>query len=284
MEYFKLANGALMPAIGFGTVNVAREGGRLENPLTDDFSAVTTALQAGYRLFDTALAYGNEAGIGQAVEKSGIKREELFLSGKVPNKAPYNVSKDSVRRSVEESLLRMRIEYFDLMLIHHAASPDNGVMDEDTVCMIWETLCSLKKEGKLLGVGVSNFDARQLSFLLDNCSEKPLVDQLRCNPACPNSEAIRLCKQNGILPEAHSPLNFTKARGIKIVDPTYMQKLTLLGQRHKKSWSQILLRYNYQNGLVSIPGSSKPEHQTANLDIFDFELSELEMEEITFKD
>lgn len=133
MEYFKLANGALMPAIGFGTVNVAREGGRLENPLTDDFSAITTALQAGYRLFD-------------------------------------------------------------------------------------------------------------------------------------------------------SPLNFTKARGIKIVDPTYMQKLTLLGQRHKKSWSQILLRYNYQNGLVSIPGSSKPEHQTANLDIFDFELSELEMEEIAFKD
>lgn len=281
MEVFKLRNGQNMPAIGCGTVNFGREGGKYENPLTDDFSAVTTAVEAGYRLFDTALAYGNEEGIGAAIAASGIRREELFLSSKVPNKEPYNLTVKSVRESVEESLRRMRTDYFDMMLIHHAVPVKvelaGGTMDVECVCMIWDTLIELMREGKLRGIGVSNFNAEQLKKLLDNTTVVPLVDQIRCNPASPNRETIAFCKQHGILPEAHSPLNFTRARGMRYIDPAYMARLEALGEKYGKSWAQILLRYNYQDGLVSIPGSAKLSHQKSNLEIFDFALTDEEM-------
>ena len=148
LEYFKLRSGDLMPAVGYGTVNVGRLDGKYENPLTDDFSAIDSALQAGYRLFDTALAYGNEEGIGVRIAASGIPRSELFLSSKVPNKEPYNLTPASVRESVEESLRRMRTDYFDLILIHHAIPVKvelaGGTMDFERVCMIWNTLIELK--------------------------------------------------------------------------------------------------------------------------------------------
>lgn len=288
MEVFKLRNGQNMPAVGCGTVNFGREGGKYENPLTDDFSAVTTALEAGCRLFDTALAYGNEEGIGAAIAASGVSRDELFLSTKVPNKEPYNLTPASVRASLEESLRRMRTDHFDMVLIHHAIPVKvelaGGTMDVERVCMIWDTLIELMHEGKTVGIGVSNFNTEQLKILMAGTSFVPLVDQIRRNPATPNREVIEFCKHSGIQPEAHSPLNFSRSRGSAYVDPVYMATLEAMGEKYGKSWAQVLLRYNYQEGLVSIPGSAKLSHQKSNLEIFDFSLTREEMQTLNVKD
>jgi len=287
MEYFTLRNGIKMPAVGCGTVTFGREGAKLENPINGDFSAIGSALEVGYRLFDTALAYGNEEGIGQALAASGIGRDQLFLSSKVPNKPPYNQSAADVKASVEESLRRMRTDYFDMMLIHHAVPGKTDLkgegleMDVERVCMIWETLTQLMREGKLRGIGVSNFNIEHLTQLMANCSEVPMVNQIRCNPAGQNNDVIEFCKENGIVPEAHSPLNFSRSRGVVLEMPEYKALLASLGGKYGKGWTQILLRYYYQRGMVSVPGSAKKSHQAGNLDIFDFSLNEEEMKTLT---
>lgn len=287
MEYFTLRNGAKIPAVGCGTVTFGREGAKLENPINGDFSAIDTALEVGYRLFDTALAYGNEEGIGERLGSSDIKREELFLSSKVPNKPPYNTSPKEVRASVEESLRRMRTDYFDMMLIHHAVPGKTDLkgegldMDVERVCMIWDTLSQLMYEGKLRGIGVSNFNVEHLRLLMKNCREIPMINQIRCNPAGQNNEVIEFCKENGILPEAHSPLNFSISRGLVLEMPEYKAMLAAYGEKYNKGWTQILLRYYFQRGMVSVPGSAKKNHQAGNLDIFDFCLTDCEMQALT---
>lgn len=287
MEYFTLRNGAKIPAIGCGTVTFGREGAKLENPINGDFSAIDSALEVGYRLFDTALAYGNEEGIGGRLASCNISRSELFLSSKVPNKPPYNESAKDIRASVEESLRRMQTDYFDMMLIHHAVPGKTDLkgegldMDVERVCMIWETLCELMREGKLRGIGVSNFNIEHLRILMDNCSEVPMINQVRCNPAGQNNDVIEFCKENGIIPEAHSPLNFSRSRGVILEMPEYKALLADYGKKYNKGWTQILLRYYFQRGMVSVPGSAKKEHQQANLDVFDFCLSDEEMKALT---
>lgn len=285
MEFFTLYNGVKMPAIGCGTVNYGREGRKLENPLNNDFTALDSAIELGYRLFDTALAYGNEEGIGEHLQKSGVPRDELFISSKVPNYAPYNVSPQSVRDSVCESMRRLRTDYLDMLLIHHAVPPKaeaQGLpMDLERTAEVWLTFDALMKEGKLRGIGVSNFNIEQLDQLMDATGVKPMVNQVRCNPAIQNLEIVEYCKSIDILPEAHSPLNFTVARDKKVEDPEYKAKLVEIGEKYGKSWAQVILRYNYQNGMCSVPGSFNPANQLANLSIFDFELSSEEMAALT---
>ena len=199
----------------------------------------------------------------------------------MPNKGPYNLTPASVRESVEESLRRMRTDYFDLILIHHAIPVKvelaGGTMDLERVCMIWNTLIELKREGKMRNIGVSNFNAGQLRLLIANTSEVPAEDQFRFNPASPNNSTLAFCRENGILPEAHSPLNFTRSRGSAYRDPAYMEKLNAIAAAHGKNWAQVLLRNNYQLGMVSVPGSTSFGHRKANLEIFDFELTEAEL-------
>ncbi len=278
MEYFKLRNGCSMPAIGCGTVKFGRVDGDLAKPLNGDFSPVDAALEAGYRLFDTAYAYGNEEGIGERIALSGIPREELFLSSKVPNKPPFYESPATIRACVEESLRRMRTDYFDMMLIHQAVAGVAGVdntaeMDVERVSMIWNTLVDLMHEGKLKGIGVSNFNKHQLEQLMAVSSEIPMVNQVRFNPASPNGEVVEFCKSHGIVPEAHSPLNFSAKRDVFVTDEEYKGRLNQIAADHGKGWAQVLLRYYFQLGMVSVPGSSKAGHLASNLDIFDFELS-----------
>ena len=283
MEYFTLRNGMKMPAVGCGTVTFGREGAKLENPINGDFSAIHTALEVGYRLFDTALAYGNEEGIGEALASSGVPREQLFLSSKVPNKPPYHESPATVRDSIKESLRRMRTDYFDMLLIHHAVpgktdlTGEGLVMDVERVCMIWDVMTDLMRQGVLRGIGVSNFNIEHLRQLMEHTSVVPMVNQIRCNPANQNNDVIAFCKENGILPEAHSPLNFSLSRDVVLDMPEYKARLSEYGEKYGKGWTQILLRYYYQCGMVSVPGSAKKSHQAANLDIFDFSLTDEEM-------
>ena len=282
MEYFKLANGNLMPAIGSGTNNFGRaDSNEYKSELIGDYSAMESALEVGYRMFDTALAYGNEDGIGDCIVKSGIDRSEFFIMGKIPNRAPYNSTPESIRESVDTSLQRLKTDYFDMFLIHKAVddavAKQGGVMDLTKTLEIWYTLNELYKEGKLRGIGVSNFDKDQMSAFLKECGMPPMVNEVRCNPACRNTEAIAFCKEKGIQPIAHSPLSFSVAPGVFAVDEDYKLKLAGIGEKYGKTWAQVQLRYNYQNGIASIPRSSKKKNQAASLDIFDFTLSDEEM-------
>lgn len=287
MEYFTLANGSKIPAIGCGTVNYGREDRDLSKPLNGDFTALDMAIANGYRLFDTAHAYGNEEGIGEHLQKSGVPREELYISGKISNYAPFNVSPQSIRDSVHESMRLLRVDYLDMLLIHHAIPPKAEAaglpMDEEKTLQLWETMVELMKEGDLRGIGVSNFEIDQLQWLMSKSSVKPMVDQIRSNPAIQNRELANFCIENGILPEAHSPLNFAVKRGVKVKDPAYIAILEEIGAKYSKTWAQVILRYNFQNGMVSVPGSFSDANQKANLAIFDFELTAEEMARLTVK-
>ena len=283
MEYFTLRNGTKMPAIGSGTNNFGRaDSNEYTSPLIGDYSAMESALEVGYRMFDTALAYGNEDGIGDCLVKSGIPREEFFLMSKIPNRAPYNCTPESIRESVDTSLQRMKTDYFDMYLIHKAVddavAKQGGAMDLTKTLEIWYTLTDLYREGKLRGIGVSNFDVSQLTAFLKDCGEVPMVNEVRCNPACRNSEVIALCKEKGVQPIAHSPLSFSTAPGVFEVDEAFKSKLSGVGEKYGKSWAQVQLRYNFQNGVAAIPRSSKKKNQAASLDIFDFALTDEEFQ------
>lgn len=285
MESFVLHNGVKIPAVGSGTNNFGRcDSDDFTSALNGDFSAMDSALRVGYRMFDTAISYGNERGIGECIAKSGIAREELFIMGKIPNRAPYNLSRANIRKSVDESLSNLKLDYFDMFLIHKAvddlAAKRGEKMNLDVTLELWEALADLYREGKFRAVGVSNFDCEQLTALLSKCSLVPMADEIRCNPAMRNTETVAFCKANKILPIAHSPLSFSVGPGIFKVDEEHKTKLSSIGEKYGKGWAQIQLRYNYQNEICSIPRSSKEKNQASNLDIFDFALSAEEMNEL----
>lgn len=282
MEYFTLANGVKIPAVGSGTNTFGREDDRYESALNGDFTPMVSAINVGYRLFDTALVYGNEDGLGKCIEESGIAREEFFLMGKIPNRSPYNDDEKSMRECIEGSLKNMRTDHFDMFLIHKAvddaAAKRGETMNLTKTLEIWEVLKKLYAEGKFRAIGVSNFDTAQLQAFIDGgCGMLPMVNEIRCNPAMRNDETVEMCHRLGIQPIAHSPLSFSTAPGVFNVDEAYKAKLGEIGEKYGKHWAQVQLRYNFQNGIVSIPKSSKPRNQASNLDIFDFSLTDEEM-------
>ena len=282
MQYFKLSNGIMMPAIGSGTNNFGRaDSNEYKSELIGDYSALDSALEVGYRMFDTAMAYGNEDGIGEHLQKSGIPREEFFIMGKIPNRAPYNVDINSIRDCVAKSMKDLRIEQFDMFLIHKAVDDSvakaGGKMDLSKTIELWNNLTILYKEGLFRAIGVSNFEMEHMPEFLKSVDLYPMVNEVRCNPSHRNTEIIELCKEKGIRPIAHSPLSFSVAPGVFVVNEEHKAKLAAIGEKYGKSWAQVQLRYNFQNGVASIPRSSKKANQAASLNIFDFELSAEEM-------
>lgn len=282
METFNLYNGVIIPAIGSGTNNFGRsDSNDFTSALNGDFSAMDSAIRVGYRMFDTAMSYGNEEGIGKCIADSGVPREEFFIMSKIPNRAPYNDGSSNIRKSVEASLANMKMDYFDMFFIHKAvddsAAKRGEKMDIETTAALWNTLAELYREGKFRAIGVSNFDCEQLTALMSATNIVPMANEIRCNPAMRNTETIKFCKEKNILPIAHSPLSFSTAPGVFQVDEEFKTLLADIGSRYGKSWAQVQLRYNYQNGVASIPRSSKERNQAGNLDIFDFSLTEEEM-------
>lgn len=285
MEYFTLSNGYRIPAVGSGTLTFGRANSEdFKSELNGDFSAMDSAIKVGYRFFDTAMAYGNEAGIGECIKKSGIPRSEFFIMGKIPNRAPYNTSPEAVREAVEKSMKDLQIDYFDMFLIHkavdNAVAAKGGKMDLTVTLNLWYALTDLMKEGKLRGIGVSNFDVQQMECFLKDCGQVPMVNELRSNFAIRNYDAIKYCKAHGILPVAHSPLSGATGPGT-FADTTEIKKvLSAIGKKYNKHWAQVQLRSNYQLGMGSIPRSSIVMEQISDLDIFDFELSDEDMRTI----
>src|SRR5690606_4967633 len=246
-----LANGVVMPAVGLGTWTLRRERGA---------ELIRAALDAGYRLIDSAAMYDNEDVVGQAVRASGLAREEVFITSKLDNS---DHGYERALRAVDESLRRLGMEQMDLYLIHW---PQPRKQEET-----WRAMEAIYAAGKARAIGVSNFDVRDLEAVLRSGEVKPAVNQIELHPRIYAREkpTIDLCQQEGIVVEAYSPL----AKGRYLDDPLLRE----IAGRHGVSTAQVLIRWAVQHGFVAIPRSSKVERIRANLDVFGFELTDEDM-------
>ncbi|WP_179093643.1 MULTISPECIES: aldo/keto reductase [unclassified Paenibacillus] len=249
----KLANGVEMPWFGLGVFKV-QEGQEVVD-------SVKAAIKAGYRSIDTATVYGNEEGVGQAIRESGVAREELFITTKVWNN---DQGYDSTLAAFDLSLSKLGLDYVDLYLVHWPIRAKY----KDT----WRALEKLYADGKVRAIGVSNFQIDHLEDLLTEANVKPMVNQVELHPLLSQLELREFCRAQGIQIEAWAPL----AQG-HLLDN---EVIADIAARHNKTLPQVILRWDLQNGIVTIPKSVKEERIIANADIFDFELSEDEISRI----
>lgn len=253
MQTIKLNNGIEMPLLGYGVFKV---------PPQEAEKCVSDALRVGYRLIDTAQAYGNEEGVGEAIAKSGIPRDELFVVTKI---WITNAGEERAARSIEASLRKLKTDYIDLLLIHQAYGDVFGS---------WRAMEKAYKEGKTRAVGVSNFQACRFYDFASSVDIKPAVNQLQC---------CVLAQQNGILPEmarydtkmmAWGPVG--QGSNDLLANPV----LARIGAQYGKSPAQVALRWLIQRGIAAIPKSTHIERMKANFDIFDFALSDEDMQAV----
>ncbi len=248
-----LSNGVDMPWFGLGVYKV-EEGEQVVN-------SVKWAIEAGYRSIDTAALYQNEEGVGQAIKESGVPREELFITTKVWNS---DQGYDTTLQAFDQSLSKLGLEYVDLYLVHW---PVKGKY-KDT----WKALEKLHADGKVRAIGVSNFQIHHLEDLLADATVRPVVNQVELHPLLSQVELRNYCKEQGIQIEAWAPL----AQG-RLLDNSTLQTIA---DKHGKSIAQVLLRWDIQSGIVTIPKSINKERIVQNADIYDFELSDEEMKQI----
>lgn len=259
MEKVGLANGIEIPIVGTGTNTYGKEDNQYNGELNGDFSALESAIEAGYRLIDTAISYRNEAGVGKTVAESGIPREEFYLTTKIPADDRYVGSRESVEQTILNSLENLRTDYIDLYLIHH---PIDSI---EKLKHTWEVLESFVDKGLIKSIGVSNFTIEMLKAIKDFARIQPAVNQIQSNPHTWNDEVIEYMKNNNIVAEAWGPLS-------RVTDEQ-KARLEQIGENYGKNWGQVLLRYQIQRGVVVIPKSHNKERQLSNLDIFDFDLT-----------
>jgi len=248
----KLNTGQLIPATGFGTWQIA-DGQETQQ-------AVSAALVNGYRLIDTAKLYGNEKSVGSAIRSSGIPREEIFVTTKLWD---TDQGYDSALKAFDGSLELLGLDYLDLYLIHWPGGKDRH--------QSWQALQEIYKSGRSKAVGVSNYTIEHLTQLLETSDLKPAVNQVEFHPFiyAQQKPLLEFCSEQGILIEAYSPLS----RGRAIDEPAINE----IAKTYRKTPAQILLRWAVQHGVVPLPKSTHAERIKANLDIFDFEISDEDM-------
>ncbi|MFZ2150341.1 MAG: aldo/keto reductase [Minisyncoccia bacterium] len=256
-----LNNGSTMPIIGIGTFRT-EEG----DPVINE---VKWAIEAGYRLIDTAKLYDNEKGVGKAIKESGIPREELFITTKLGNS---DQGYESTLKAIDTSLEKLGFAYVDLYLIHWpTADPERKVSinkREET----WRAMEEIYKSGKAKAIGVSNYTIAHLKEMKGYATVPPAVDQVEFHPFLFQKELLEYCQANNIRLQAHSPLaSGDISRNILISE---------IAKKHGKSNAQVLIRWSVQHRLIPIPKSTHKERIEENIGIFDFELSEDEMEKI----
>ncbi|WP_199425939.1 aldo/keto reductase [Thermaerobacillus caldiproteolyticus] len=252
-----LHNGVKMPWFGIGVFKV-EDGPELVH-------AVKTAIKHGYRSVDTAAIYGNEAGVGQGIregiKEAGISREDLFVTSKVWN---TDLGYESTIAAYETSLKKLGLEYLDLYLIHW---PVEGKYKD-----AWRALETLYKEGRVRAIGVSNFQIHHLEDLMKDAEIKPMVNQVEYHPRLTQKELQAFCREHGIQLEAWSPL----MQG-QLLDNEVLQEIA---NKYNKSVAQVILRWDLQNGVVTIPKTTKEHRIVENASVFDFELTEEDMKRI----
>lgn len=246
-----LNNGLKMPWLGFGVFQI-KDGSEVEK-------AVRDALKIGYRSIDTASVYGNERGVGKAILESGIPRKDIFLTTKV-----WNIDQREKRTmaAFEESLNRLETDYVDLYLVHW---PVNGYSKET-----WHVMEEIYQSGQAKAIGVSNFLVHHLEELLPDCQVIPSVNQVEFHPFLVQPELLNFCKSHKIQMEAWSPLMQGQITKVKTVQE--------LAEKYHKTPAQIILRWDLQHEVVTIPKSSHFNRIVENTQIFDFELSQTDMD------
>jgi 2,5-diketo-D-gluconate reductase A len=255
-----LRHGATMPRLGLGT-----------SPMDDRSaeSSVAFALEAGYRLIDTAENYANERGVGRGLRASSVPREEVFVTTKF-NKQWHGV--DLVTEAYQRSLERLGLEYVDLLLIHWP-NPD-----QDQYVAAWQGLGRLLEVGSVRAIGTSNFKSTHLQRIMDATGIQPDVNQVQLSPMLSRSAIREYDAQHGIVTEAWSPLG---GLGPKVLsDPTIVE----LAKRYARTPAQIVLRWHMELGVVAVPRSTNPERIKQNIEVFDFQLTSSDMAQMTALD
>ena len=257
IETITLNNGIKMPVLGFGTLYLNGEVGE---------KCVAEAISLGYRLIDTATIYGNEEAVVAGIRKSGINRNELFVTSKLwVDDSGY----ENTKKAFQTTLDKLGLDYLDLYLIHRPRGDVKGS---------WKAMENLYRKGKIRAIGVSNFEARHLKDLMSYSKIKPAVNQIESHAFFQQGMANETLKQYGIQMEAWSPL--AQGRNGHFTNET----LADIGNKHNKTNAQVSLRWHYQRGIVTIPRTSQKEHMLENLNVFDFELDESDMKTIASLD
>ena len=254
MEYIKLSNGVKMPLLGYGVFQVSPD---------ECERCVSDALSVGYWLIDTAQAYANEEGVGNAWRKSGLKREEVFLVTKV---WISNAGEEKAAKSIDESLRKLQTEYIDLLLIHQAYGDVFGT---------WRAMEKAYRDGKVRAIGVSNFQQARFFDFAHYVDIKPMVNQLQCNAMIQQQGIEPMLNEFGTKMMAWGPLGGQGVDGIIKSD-----LLAGIGAKYGKTASQVALRWLTQRGIVAIPKSTHKERMQQNLVIFDFALTDDDMAQI----
>lgn len=252
-----LNNNIKMPVLGFGTLYLKDSVGE---------NSVAQAILLGYRLFDTATIYGNEEAVGKGIQKSGIDRNELFITTKL---WVSDMGYESTKIAFEKSLEKLGLDYVDLYLIHRPRGDVQGS---------WKAMEELYKSGKIKAIGVSNFDAAQLAKLMSYAEIKPAVNQIEMNPFFQQPELQKDIEKHGVKVEAWSP--FAQGRNGLFTNEILIE----IGKKYNKTAAQVTLRWLLQRDAIVIPRTSNLDYMKENLDIFDFKLSKSDMKKIATLD
>jgi 2,5-diketo-D-gluconate reductase A len=254
METVKLNNGVEMPVLGFGVFQVKN--------LEECERSVVDAIQSGYRLIDTAQSYENEEAVGKAIKRSGVKREDLFITTKLWIQSN---GYEGAKKAFENSMMRLQLDYLDLYLIHQ---PYGDVYGE------WRAMQDLYKEGRIKAIGVSNFHPDRLIDLVVHNEVVPAVNQIETHPFHQQNDTQKFLQENRVQIESWGPF----AEGKNNI--FHNELLLSIGKKYNKSIAQVVLRWLTQRGVVAIPKSVRKERMEENFNIFDFKLSEEDMEAI----
>jgi 2,5-diketo-D-gluconate reductase A len=253
---YTLNDDTTLPAIGFGTAGLRGEAA---------VEATTSALEAGYRLVDTAVNYENEREVGEALRRSGVPRDELRVTSKIPGR---HHGYDEAIASTHESLERLGLDHLDLHLIHWPNPSRDLYVDA------WRALVDLREQGLVRSIGVSNFTADHLDRIIDETGVAPSVNQIEVHPLFPQQEMRRANQERGVRTESWSPLGKRQA-------PLDEAPVRTAAEAHGVTPGQVILRWQVQQGNLPIPKSATPSRQRENLDVFGFELDEGEMDAIS---
>ena len=256
-DCYTLNNGMQIPCMGFGTYKAA-EG--------NDTKVLLTAIEAGFRYFDTASLYYTEEALGKAIKESGIPREEFFIVSKMwTDEMGY----DNVKAALENSLAKLQMDYLDIYLIHWPRRSKNYDEWKSIVSETWRAMEELQKEGKIRALGLSNFLPHHIKHVLDVCEIKPVVNQLELHPGYMQYATIKYCEEHDIRVQAWSPLG-----RFRMADNVLLISLT---EKYKVSFSQLCLRFLIQLGIIPLPKASSMERMKQNMDVFNFEIEEEDM-------
>jgi 2,5-diketo-D-gluconate reductase A len=253
-----LSNGVRMPLLGFGVFQIA--------DLAECERAVADALSVGYRLLDTAASYGNEEAVGNAIKRSGVPREDLFITTKL---WIADAGYEKTRRAFERSMQRLQLDTLDLYLIHQPIGDVYGA---------WRAMEELYREGRVRAIGVSNFHPDRVMDLLMHHEVKPAVNQIETHPFHQQVEAQKFLQENGIQMESWGP--FAEGKN----DIFHNALLRSIGEKHGKSIAQVVIRWLTQRGVVAIPKSVRKERMAENFNVFDFDLTDDDMRSVATLD